>query len=182
MATTYTSVRRKWLGLKRLNVKNVDSTSCTRNKDFFTPRDERVQGKVNFSCSADHVQDWQTVDPYSCYIGDHTCCWRSISLPLVIQVAKGSSHQHPKHNLTSSRCSINSTLISLYEYSPVVSTAILKNCTCTPLRLKKNLNAFIPSEYPPVRGENVKTFRWDHRLQINTCSIILGACERYNCR
>ena len=23
-----------------------------------------------------------------------------------------------------------------------------------------------PSEHPPVRGENVKTFRWDHRLQI----------------
>ena len=21
-----------------------------------------------------------------------------------------------------------------------------------------------PSEHPPVRGENVKTFRWDHRL------------------
>ena len=33
--------------------------------------------------------------------------------------------------------------------------------------LKKNLNASRPSEHPPVRGENVKTFsRWDHRLQI----------------
>ena len=31
--------------------------------------------------------------------------------------------------------------------------------------LKKNLNA--PSEHPPVRGKNVKTFRWDHTLQIN---------------
>ena len=31
---------------------------------------------------------------------------------------------------------------------------------------KKNLNAPRPSEHPPVRGENVKTFRWDHRLQI----------------
>ena len=31
---------------------------------------------------------------------------------------------------------------------------------------KKKLNASRPSEYPPVRGENVKTFRWDHRLQI----------------
>ena len=27
-------------------------------------------------------------------------------------------------------------------------------------------NAPRPSEHPPVRGENVKTFRWDHRLQI----------------
>ena len=32
--------------------------------------------------------------------------------------------------------------------------------------LKKNLNASRPSEHSPVRGENVKTFRWDHRLQI----------------
>ena len=31
--------------------------------------------------------------------------------------------------------------------------------------LKKSLNASRPSEHPPVRGENVKTFRWDHRLQ-----------------
>ena len=32
--------------------------------------------------------------------------------------------------------------------------------------LKKNLNAASrPSGHPPVRGGNVKTFRWDHRLQ-----------------
>ena len=31
--------------------------------------------------------------------------------------------------------------------------------------LKKNQNAPRPSEHPPVKGENVKTFRWDHRLQ-----------------
>ena len=31
---------------------------------------------------------------------------------------------------------------------------------------KKNLNASRSSEHPPVKGENVKTFRWDHRLQI----------------
>ena len=30
---------------------------------------------------------------------------------------------------------------------------------------KKNLNASRRSEHPPVRRENVKTFRWDHRLQ-----------------
>ena len=29
---------------------------------------------------------------------------------------------------------------------------------------KENLNASGPSEHPPVRGENAKTFRWDHRL------------------
>ena len=31
------------------------------------------------------------------------------------------------------------------------------------------LNAPSPSEHPPVKGENVKTFRWDHhRLQIQS--------------
>ena len=30
--------------------------------------------------------------------------------------------------------------------------------------LQKNQNAARPSEHPPVRGENVKTFRWDHSL------------------
>ena len=37
-------------------------------------RHERGQGNIHFSCSADHVQDWQpyTVDPYSCYMCDHT--------------------------------------------------------------------------------------------------------------
>ena len=31
-------------------------------------RHERGQGNIHFSCSADHVQDWQPypVDPYSC--------------------------------------------------------------------------------------------------------------------
>ena len=32
--------------------------------------------------------------------------------------------------------------------------------------LKKNQNAPRPSEHLPVRRENVKTFRWDHKLQI----------------
>ena len=37
---------------------------------------ERGQGNIIFSCSADHVQDWQPypVDPYSCYMCDHTYC------------------------------------------------------------------------------------------------------------
>ena len=31
--------------------------------------------------------------------------------------------------------------------------------------LKKNLNASRPSDHAPVRGGNIKTFRWDHGLQ-----------------
>ena len=42
--------------------------------------------------------------------------------------------------------------------------AINSNCsfTCT---LKKNMNASRPSEHSSVRDKNVKTFRWDNRLQ-----------------
>ena len=38
-------------------------------------RHERGQGNVYFPCSGDHTQDWQPypVDPYSCYMFDHTC-------------------------------------------------------------------------------------------------------------
>ena len=37
-------------------------------------RHERERGNIHFSYSADHVQDWQPypVDPYSCYMCDHT--------------------------------------------------------------------------------------------------------------
>ena len=37
-------------------------------------RHERGQGDIHFSYSADHVQDWQPypVNPYPCYICDHT--------------------------------------------------------------------------------------------------------------
>ena len=44
-------------------------------------RHERRQEKKQFSCSSDHVQDWQPypVGPYSCYMCDHT---------LLIAVAK----------------------------------------------------------------------------------------------
>ena len=37
-------------------------------------RRERGQGNMHFPYSADHEQDWQPypVDPYSCYMCDHT--------------------------------------------------------------------------------------------------------------
>ena len=40
------------------------------------PRREREQRRINFPCSAGHVQDWQPypVDPYSCYMCNHTYC------------------------------------------------------------------------------------------------------------
>ena len=42
------------------------------------------------------------------------------------------------------------------------SLKTLSGQTC----FKKNLKASRPSEHPQIRGGDVKTFRWDHRLQI----------------
>ena len=44
-----------------------------------------------------------------------------------------------------------------------LNTSLIGNhgCCC----LKKSLNTSRSSEHPPVRGEDVKTFRWDHWLQ-----------------
>ena len=50
-----------------------DGTAKAVSRDQIL-RHERGQGNIHFPCSADHVQDWQPypVDPYSCYICDHT--------------------------------------------------------------------------------------------------------------
>ena len=45
--------------------------------------------------------------------------------------------------------------------------------------LKKNMTASRPSEHPPVRGENVKTFRWDHRLQIQNLFVAFERVPRW---
>ena len=50
-----------------------DGTTDPVSRDQFFRR-ERGQGKVHFPCSVDLEQDWQPypVDPYSCYMCDHT--------------------------------------------------------------------------------------------------------------
>ena len=50
-----------------------DGTAEPISRDQILRR-ERGQGNVNFPCSADHRQYWQPypVDPYSCYMCDHT--------------------------------------------------------------------------------------------------------------
>ena len=50
-----------------------DGTAEPVSRDQILRR-ERGQGNINFPCSADHVQDWQPypIDPYSCYMCDHT--------------------------------------------------------------------------------------------------------------
>ena len=50
-----------------------DGTAEPVSRDQILRR-ERGQENIHFPCSAGHVQDWQPypVDPYSCYMCDHT--------------------------------------------------------------------------------------------------------------
>ena len=51
-----------------------------------TLRCERGQGNMHFPCSADHEQDWQPylIDPYSCYMCDHTYIHKYIACGLIL--------------------------------------------------------------------------------------------------
>ena len=50
-----------------------------------TFRRERGHGNIHFLCSADHEQDWQhyLVDPYSCYMCDHSTFQHAHFIPIV---------------------------------------------------------------------------------------------------
>ena len=54
---------------------------------------------------------------------------------------------------------------SATKYFEVVLYSIMLNIYYIYI-LKKKQNTPIPSEHPPVRRKNGKTFRWDQRLQI----------------
>ena len=61
---------------------------------------------------------------------------------------------------------MGSTCVNSAGYVRTHSTKFHNNVLLL-LFLKKKQNAPRPSEHPPVKGgKNVKTFRWDHRLQI----------------
>ena len=55
---------------------------------------------------------------------------------------------------------LETTRSLVFEEDQNASLKTLSGQTC----FKDNLNASGPSEHTPVREENVKTFRWDHRL------------------
>ena len=56
-----------------MNRPTRDGTTEPVSRDQILRR-ERGHGNIHFPCSADHGQDWQPyeVDPYSCYMCDHT--------------------------------------------------------------------------------------------------------------
>ena len=51
--------------------------------------------------------------------------------------------------------------------------------TTTSTSLKKNLNASKPSEHPPDRRENVKTLRWEYRLQRQNLLMAFNRVPRW---
>ena len=84
-------------GISRLT---RDGTAEPVSRDHIL-RHERGQGNINFSCTADHVQDCQPypVDPYSCYMCDHTVIafsshsfWTSSSLDVPAGVTQEEGH------------------------------------------------------------------------------------------
>ena len=74
-------------------------------------RRERGQGNIHFPCSTDHEQDWQPhpVDPYSCYMCDHTkhctstkyttCIVQALHAKHCISISTVCTYKH-KHSCT----------------------------------------------------------------------------------
>ena len=131
-------------------------------------RHARGQGNIHFPCSADHEQDWQPylVDPYSAICDDHTYIY---ILHIYIYIVK--------KNLSSCNCIGIRTHVPRfrsyqlnhggdrrhisYSCTIAVSSSNGEDVVRFPLSgwcLKKNMNASRPSDHPPVRGENIRTF------------------------
>ena len=53
-------------------------------------RRECKQGNIHFPCLADHLQDWQPypVEPYSCYMWNHTYALSSLLLLFIVKVTQ----------------------------------------------------------------------------------------------
>ena len=72
-----------------------DGTAELVSRDQILRHEQRGQENIHFSCSADLVQDWQPyypVDPYSCYMCDHT-------LLLIATICRDSNQNKNKgHN------------------------------------------------------------------------------------
>ena len=76
-----------------------------------TLRHARGQGNINFPCSADHEQDWQShpVDPYSAIYDDHTY----ISL---IPPWEDQREWHRMTRTTRPDCAVMCNLINIHTY------------------------------------------------------------------
>ena len=91
-------------------------------------RHERGQGNIQFACSADHVQNGQPypVDPYSCYMCDHTYIQhitQDFSFKHITRRISGLNQIHAlyctdctvQYDLLSVHCTVRSTVCTLYS-------------------------------------------------------------------
>ena len=113
-------------------------------------RHERGQGSINFSCSADHVQDWQPypVDLYSCYMCDKSAVQRTCMPARTLVLSSGG------FTCTYSSCNRISKMVdcqaSIRSKTPgfLVKLAHLHPCL-THTRTYKELIIFFPSRNKP---------------------------------
>ena len=139
-----------------------DGTAELVSRDQILRR-ARGQGNIHFPCSADHEQDWQPYpgDPYSAICDVMT---------IVVLLGKYTRFQTSSSTYY---CEDHQMLFVYHQLGQPKIGQVLKDqqlnnmveSTPSGYFLEKNLNAPRPSEHPPVRGENVKTFRWDNTLQ-----------------
>ena len=116
-----------------------DGTAEPVSRDQFF-RQERGQGNIHFSCSADHEQDWQPypVDPYSCYMCDHT---RSALPAEYRSTVCTTNFVQDKHLF------VAPAVIWIHSvHRTELCSAFIQYC------LKKTQNAPRPSEHPPASG------------------------------
>ena len=83
-------------------------------------RRERAQGTFHFPCLADHGQDWQPypIDPYSCYMCDHTYILSHTVVGTLIQ-----PNQTPTTHDTNTRFKL--TIVTILSFSERLAIANL---------------------------------------------------------
>ena len=72
-----------------------DETAEPVSRDQILRR-ERKQGSIHFPCLADHLQDWPPypVNPYSCYMCNHTYALSSLLTLLLVLLLKRKIRTH----------------------------------------------------------------------------------------
>ena len=110
-----------------------DGTAEPVSRDQILRR-ERRQVNIQFPCSADHVQDWQPypVDPYSCFMCDHTYIHTAIlHLPVARRRQKPracpvKSPRGPAHAGCASRGTYVSSTTSTAKVTLSLNTRMVK--------------------------------------------------------
>ena len=112
-----------------------DGTAEPASRDQILRR-EREQGNGYFRCSADHERYWQPypVDPYSCYMCDHTVVMSVFSTRYIFYSIIIISTLHVRS------CSPRTAVLTVYH------TVLSGKYVHTIHVLKKNLNASRASE------------------------------------